>query len=512
MCDDGFDSPYKIFFIFFDLTLILILCVMHFVFYFYIKETEFNNIFDTYESSPLFDFSIGGNCGANSHIIFYVWEGRKQKEVYYYKGKRRTKTTYVDRTEIDKINGHLFCYKKISYKDLLYNGQIIKNNENCNGEFKKDCGIIDTLDQKLCIKEDEKCPLYDVGIGEQGDVPTDDYEYNSLAKIYYNKENYNGQKKIIGKLLLSDGQPCYNINEKLWRKFDSTEVADSHLKCDIEIFGKLNDDRYEKKGDITYEKIYEDNLSTANKELLSEKINGEKVSLYKRIFLGIDKECDEKSDISKDKFNKLKNNQAMEKVCLLVEAILILCYLIPFFIFTIYFYCVKKADYADVFLLVFLAFLFILLLICIICQSVFIGRMMKYDISYNCSDEITNEFFRKENENTKKGILYSAINLGSDIFIVLFNVLSILILCLANNCDCCQQKSGKNETENNNYNDDIKINNAKNSDGISDFKEIDNKNTPNKDDQLKKPTKTISTSNSEMKNLDVPPPASQDHL
>ena len=267
MCDDGFDSPYKIFFIFFDLTLILILCVMHFVFYFYIKETEFNNIFDTYESSPLFDFSIGGNCGANSHIIFYVWEGRKQKEVYYYKGKRRTKTTYVDRTEIDKINGHLFCYKKISYKDLLYNGQIIKNNDNCKGEFKKDCGIIDTLDQKLCIKENEKCPLYDVGIGEQGDVPTDDYEYNSLAKIYYNKENYNGQKKIIGKLLLSDGQPCYNINEKLWRKFDSTEVADSHLKCNIEIFGKLNDDRYEKKGDITYEKIYEDNLSTANKNI-----------------------------------------------------------------------------------------------------------------------------------------------------------------------------------------------------------------------------------------------------
>ena len=34
---------------------ILILAVFHLVSYFYIKKTDFNNIFDAYESSPLFN-------------------------------------------------------------------------------------------------------------------------------------------------------------------------------------------------------------------------------------------------------------------------------------------------------------------------------------------------------------------------------------------------------------------------------------------------------------------------
>ena len=59
---------------------------------------------------------------------------------------------------------------------------------------------------------------------------------------------------------MNDGQPCYDINEKLWRQFDSCKIADNHLKCKLEVFGKLNDDRYENKGSITYKMLYKDNL------------------------------------------------------------------------------------------------------------------------------------------------------------------------------------------------------------------------------------------------------------
>ena len=52
-------------------------------------------------------------------------------------------------------------------------------------------------------------------------------------------------KKIIGKLLLSDGKPCYSLNERLWRKFSSKEAMEkSYDKCELEIFNNLNDDRY----------------------------------------------------------------------------------------------------------------------------------------------------------------------------------------------------------------------------------------------------------------------------
>ena len=140
---------------------ILLLAILHLVSFFYIKKTDFNNILDTYESSPLFNFRIGDNCGADDHIIFHVWEGRNE---YYYNGKSR-KSKIVDRTDIVKININMFCYEKKSYKELLYNGQIIKKDESCGDEYPINFGIIDTLEQQLCIKNDEKCPLYDVGIG-----------------------------------------------------------------------------------------------------------------------------------------------------------------------------------------------------------------------------------------------------------------------------------------------------------------------------------------------------------
>ena len=96
---------------------------------------------------------------------------------------------------------------------------------------------MDTLEQELCIKDNEKCPLYDAGIGNKSN--DENYIYNETFNVYYNNENYNKENKsIIGKLILNEGQPCYNSNEKLWRQFYFEEAGKTHLKCDIEIFGK----------------------------------------------------------------------------------------------------------------------------------------------------------------------------------------------------------------------------------------------------------------------------------
>ena len=56
-----------------EIIIVTLIGIAHLVLYFFIKETDFNNIFDTFESSPLFDFSIDDNCGIKSHIIFHVW-------------------------------------------------------------------------------------------------------------------------------------------------------------------------------------------------------------------------------------------------------------------------------------------------------------------------------------------------------------------------------------------------------------------------------------------------------
>ena len=36
-----------------------------------------------------------------------------------------------DETDIKKINGKYFCFKNISYRDLLNNGQIVKKGSEC---------------------------------------------------------------------------------------------------------------------------------------------------------------------------------------------------------------------------------------------------------------------------------------------------------------------------------------------------------------------------------------------
>ena len=244
------------YFLFANCVIIILIAIVHFVFVFFIKETDLDNIFDAFESSPLFDFSIKETCDSNFPLVFHTWAGIRVSS-----GGKYSSSKIVDVTDITKINGYSFCYKYISYKDLLYNGQIIKKGETCPQEYQKNCGIIDTLEQELCIKNEDKCPLYDLGIGQKTDTANYISKSETEGNVYYNNEDYNDpNKRIIGKLILNEGQPCYRLNEKKWRTFLFEEAGKEHLKCELEVFGKFEDDRYSQRGDITYYKLYEDNL------------------------------------------------------------------------------------------------------------------------------------------------------------------------------------------------------------------------------------------------------------
>jgi len=150
------------------------------------------------------------------------------------------------------------------------------------------------------MPQNDECPLYDVGIPEGDNYYKDnaDYTYDENSRIYYNKNTYNEpNKKIIGKIVLNEGEPYYLFNEKFWRTLISNEAGESHLKCGLEIFGKISDDKYAKIGDISYYMIYRDNIDYEYYSLFPEKeTRSEYLSLYKREFFEIDKECDEKSE------------------------------------------------------------------------------------------------------------------------------------------------------------------------------------------------------------------------
>ena len=68
------------------------------------------------------------DCYPDERIIFQNWKGIKE---HYTDSNNNQATKIVYETDITKINGKAYCYKAISYKDLLSNGQIIKKEEIC---------------------------------------------------------------------------------------------------------------------------------------------------------------------------------------------------------------------------------------------------------------------------------------------------------------------------------------------------------------------------------------------
>ena len=85
-----------------------------------------------------------------------------------------------------------------------------------------------------------------------------------------------------------------------WRKFIDDEYADEHLECEVQVFGKLADDRYINRGSVTYDEIYHENLDQEYYDMMKNKLGDYKVSLYSREFIGIDKQCDEKTLVTRE--------------------------------------------------------------------------------------------------------------------------------------------------------------------------------------------------------------------
>ena len=100
-----------------EVSIILAVSIVHIVFGIVLithKFTKFD-IYNLFDSSPLFDFSIDTHCKDKKAVVFHTWGGWKE-EVQTDDGKE---IVIHDRTDIKKINGYFFCYKNIPYKRFI---------------------------------------------------------------------------------------------------------------------------------------------------------------------------------------------------------------------------------------------------------------------------------------------------------------------------------------------------------------------------------------------------------
>ena len=364
----------------------------------------------------LLNFSLSEEKCKNSSYFFYEWNGRKGNIPYnttcwdsydkeYYPCVKKEYKILSERQNIKKIYNYYFCYSNYyTYGSLLENN-IIKNNESCPNHFK-DCGIIDTLNQKLCLDKSMECPLTDLIILDYNDLNYNFY-YNSNNYIKYNNEflgnktifvsNKNNSEGIIGNLILSDNIPCINEKEKNWKSFDKYEIPSE--ECKTEINGKKNDERYKKIGNITYNQIYKDNLNNSDYEIMKQYLsNSDILGLYKRLNIGINKKCLDNNYLIKFQ-NCLSIIFVKILLLLIFIGLIVLTKTITFWIFMCILRC--KNPYNDkeyslplkienlviaVFNLLFIALLFPSLI-----------EIQKFKGDFLCSDELSNKLIYKKN-------------------------------------------------------------------------------------------------------------------
>ena len=123
--------------------------------------------------------------------------------------------------KIDKIPPQkIYSYKGItlcgltrgSYYDLLYDGDIIKEKEECP-KGKKSCGYIDTIKNKLCFDERQPCPVSYIKIS---DKPPEE-NINDLKEIKFDKINF-----------YYSNNPYYRNSTQIPYIVNSFTIADSY--------------------------------------------------------------------------------------------------------------------------------------------------------------------------------------------------------------------------------------------------------------------------------------------
>ena len=195
----------------------------------------------------------------------------------------------------DPINYSIFnsmsiCVKrtKLNYGEYLKSNQVISNKKECTNTYNKYCGIIDTLGRKLCIKEEEDCP-----------ITINDIKNKNNFNLFENEVNSKADEMLLASIKLFQYLPCVYPLEKFWNYYYVLEPSDQ--RCIFEINGKKYDERYEKLFNFSTDKLqlYNDNSITKKLKLTEEELNkmkNDEIYLFGINFFGFDTQVVENYD------------------------------------------------------------------------------------------------------------------------------------------------------------------------------------------------------------------------
>ena len=338
------------------------------------------------------------------------------------------------------FNSSYLCVKrlKLKYRELLKTNQVISKEKNCPLNYTF-CGVLDTLGRKLCVKNEESCPLNINNFQNKIFKLLDNNQYIPFENNYYSNYylNNNNDSQLIAIIKVSQNSPCINPSEKFWDYHYVLESPDK--KCTSEIKGDIYDKRYQQiSNSISKLQLYDENSITGKLQDINEvdlnKIKNDKVNLYARNFLGLDIKELEKSDISYDKMISSQNSIEKYIFWQMIYSSSIIAFLILRFIMSLIDTCSpEKCSVAFrvnrikvVFWVLCLIFYFISPIIYLIFYLIPIfpnTNLIKSFLNIKNTDEISVELIHQLNKKSIKNYKFSL----SIVIISFFNLIPLVI-------------------------------------------------------------------------------------
>ena len=172
-----------------------------------------NEFLDNFQTGYILDFY---KCNSNENRIkLGTWQGTvkgcgsEKNGIKKARIPKENKDCKKDEITIEKIPPqNIFVFKglticgitKEKYYDLLFNDSVIEKNQDCPEGFKN-CGYIDTMKNKLCLKKDSQCPISYIKIKDVNSPPPDNITNlkvieNENIKFYYSNDPYEDTPEV----------------------------------------------------------------------------------------------------------------------------------------------------------------------------------------------------------------------------------------------------------------------------------------------------------------------------
>ena len=286
-----------------------------------------------------------------------------------------------------------FVYMDSMYKNLLETS--VKKGEKCKEGYKQ-CGILDSLDNIICIKEEQQCPINRIVIDTTQSAPNDNYAYTTI-KLNSSYLHYTNEA----------------INDYIVSKFIHKEAR----VIDVSPFSVNENENLE---DYTYSKCYLDTTELTNFTNYKEIGN----QTFIRPFIGVKPQCLPDNFYSTEDLHRNRNFNKMIAMILFIIS------------------CVQ-AVYSSVIVLISFTkdlHIAIAVLLCLL-YGLFIGACTglsvyllilrkRVNVDLMCFDEGTNFLYDKF-DNESNGVAYATIIIfgGWFIFSIVCGIMKVIFLC-----------------------------------------------------------------------------------